>query len=54
MGERLERIGDVWIVDEMDCFSLELIEKMESRFRSTTPDKGTVPKRMSYLRFVYS
>ena len=22
MGERLERIGEVWIVDETDCFRL--------------------------------
>ena len=24
MGERLERIGEVWIVNETDCFRLEL------------------------------
>ena len=24
MGERLERIGEVWIVDEMDCFRLDI------------------------------
>jgi len=29
MGERLERIGEVWIVDETDCFRLDCIEKME-------------------------
>ena len=27
MGERLERIGEVWIVDEMDCFRLNFIYK---------------------------
>ena len=28
-GERLERIGAVWIVDETDCFRLNFIEKVE-------------------------
>ena len=27
MGERLERIGEVWIVDETACFRLDFIEK---------------------------
>ena len=38
IGERLERNGEVRIVDETDCFILDFIEKMERRFRSTTPD----------------
>ena len=29
MGERLERIGEVLIVDDMDCFRLDFIEEME-------------------------
>ena len=54
MGERLERIDEVWIVDETDFFRLDFIEKMERRFRSNTPDMGTVLKRRSNLRFVYN
>ena len=54
MGERLERIGEVWIVDEMDCCRLDFIEKMERRFRITTSDMGAVLKRMSNLKFVYN
>ena len=29
MGERLGRIGEVWIVDETGCFRLDFIKKME-------------------------
>ena len=54
MEERVERIGEVWIVDETDCFRLDFIEKMERRFRITTPDMGAVLKSRSNLRFVYS
>ena len=54
MRERMERIGEVWIVNETDCFRLDFIEKMERRFRSTTPDMGAVLNRRSNLRFVYS
>jgi len=53
MGERLEKIGKVWIVDETDCFRLDAIEKMERGFRSTTTDMGAVHKIWSDLRFVY-
>ena len=38
MGERLERIGKVWIVDKMDCFRLDFVKKMKRRFSCTTPD----------------
>ena len=41
MGERLVRIGEVWIVDEMDCFRLDFIKKMARRIRSTTPRYGS-------------
>ena len=54
MGERLERVGEVWIVDETDCFRFDSIKKMERRFRSTTLDMEAVLKRRSNLRFEYS
>ena len=54
MRERLERIGEVWFVNEKDCFRLDFVEKMERRFRSTTPDMGAVLKRRLNLRFLYS
>jgi len=54
MGERLEKIGKVWIVDETDCFRLDVIEKMERGFRITTTDMGVVRKRRLNLRFVYT
>ena len=50
MGETLERISEVWIVDETNCLRLHFIDKMEKRFRSTTSDMGAVLKR----RFVFS
>ena len=27
MGERMERIGEVWIVDETDCFRLDFYQE---------------------------
>ena len=48
------RTSEVRIVDETNCFRLDFIEKMERRFWSTAPDMGTVLKRKSNLRFVYS
>ena len=54
MGERLERIGEVWIVDEADSSRLDFIEKIERRFRSTAPDMGAVLQRRSNLGFVHS
>ena len=54
MGERLERLGETWIVAETDYFRLDFIEKMERRFRNTNPDRGAVLKRKSNLRHVYS
>jgi len=35
MGMRLQRYGEVWIVDEKGCFWLYFIENMERKFRST-------------------
>ena len=42
MGKRLERFGEVRIIDETNGFGLEFVEKTESRFWSTTPDVGAV------------
>ena len=42
MGKRLERFGEVRIVDEMNGFGLDFFKKTESRFWSTTPDVGAV------------
>ena len=38
MGKRLERFGEVRIIDETNGFGLDFVEKTESRFWSTTPD----------------
>ena len=54
MGERLQRISEVWIVDETDSFRLDSVKKMERRFRSTTPDMREVLQRRTDLGFVYS
>ena len=32
MGKRLERFGEVKIIDEMNGFGLDFVEKTESRF----------------------
>ena len=42
MGKRLERFGEVRIIDETNGFGLDFVEKTESRFWSTTPDVGAV------------
>ena len=42
MRKKLVRFGEVWIVDETDGFGLDIVEKTERGFRSTTPDKGAV------------
>ena len=42
MGKRLERFGEVRIIDEMNGFGLDFVEKTESRFSSATPDVGAV------------
>ena len=42
MGKRLERFGEVRIIDETNGFGLDFVEKTESRFSSTTPDVGAV------------
>ena len=42
MEKRLERFGEVWVVDEMNGFGLDIVEKTESGFWSTTPDVGAV------------
>ena len=45
MGERLERICEVCVVNETDRFRLDFIKKTWRRFRSITPDMGAVLKR---------
>ena len=42
MGKRLERFGEVRIIDETNGFRLDFLEKTESRFWSTAPDVGAV------------
>ena len=44
MGKRLERFGEVRIIDETNGFGLDFVEKTESRFWSTTLDVGAVSK----------
>ena len=48
MGERLERLGEVWIVDETDCFGLDFIEKMERGFRSTASYGSSTQEKVEY------
>ena len=38
MGKRLERFGEVRIIDETHGFGLDFVEKTASRFWSTTQD----------------
>ena len=52
MGERLQRISEVWVVDEMTSFRLDSVKKIERRFRSTTPDMRAVLQRRTDLGFV--
>ena len=42
MGKRLERFGEVRIIDETNGFGLDFVEKTESGFWSTAPDVGAV------------
>ena len=44
MGKRLERFGEVRIIDETSGFGLDFVEKTESTFWRTTPDVGTDSK----------
>ena len=41
MGKRLERFGEVRIIDETNGFGLDFMEKTESSFWGTTPDIGS-------------
>ena len=57
MGDRLyieHWCGMVWIVDETDSFRLDFIKKIESRYRSTTPDMRSVLQRKTNLGLVCS
>ena len=42
MGKRLERFGEVRIIDETNGFGLGFVKKTESGFWSTTTDVGAV------------
>ena len=42
MGKRLERFGEVKIVDETNGLGLDFVEKTKSRFWSTTPAVGAL------------
>ena len=37
-GKRLERLGEVRVVDETNGFGLDFVKKTESGFWSTTPE----------------
>ena len=39
MGKRLERFGEVRIIDETNGFGLDFVKKTESRCGSSTPKK---------------
>ena len=53
MGETVEKINEVWIVDETDSFRLDSAKKTERRFRCTMPDMRAVLQRTTGLGFVY-
>ena len=42
MEQRLERFGEVRIIDEMNGFGLDVFKKTESGFWSAIPDMGAV------------
>ena len=42
MGERLERFGEVRIIDETNGFGLDFVKKTERGSWSTTPEVGAV------------
>jgi len=53
MGERLERIGEVLIVDAMDCIRLDFIKKMESNLMQSVSSRCVVDwmKKMGLNKF---
>ena len=53
MGKRLERFGEVRIVDKTHGFGLDFVGKTESRFWSTTPDVGALLYRRTDFGLVY-
>ena len=53
MGKRLQRFGEVRIVDEMNGFGLDFVEKTESRFWSTTPDVGRRIFSLTFENFMF-
>ena len=42
MGKRLDRFGEVRMVDETNGFGQNFVKKTESGFWSTAPDVGVV------------
>ena len=54
MRERLGRFGEAWIIDKTDGFRLGFVEKMDRRFRSTTPDMRAALQGRTNLGLVYS
>ena len=54
MRERLERFGEVWIIDEADGFRLDFVKKIQGGFSRTTPNMGAVLQKRTNLRLVYS
>ena len=53
MIERLERLGEVWIIDEKDGFGLEFVKNVQRRYSSITLNLGAVLRRRMNLRLVY-
>ena len=54
MGKRLERFGEVRLVDETNSFGLDFVKKTENGYKSTSPDVGAVLERRTYLGLAYS
>ena len=50
MGQRLERFGEVRIIDEMNGFGLDVFKKTESGFWSAIPDMGAAVKQSHLLK----
>ena len=54
MGKRLERFGEVRLVDETNSFGLDFVKKTENGYKSTSPDVGAVLERRTDLGLAYS
>ena len=49
-GKRLERFGEVRIVDETNGFGLDFVEKTESRFWSATSIQTSLQVKALYMQ----